>query len=427
MRVLSPNIGYEAKRKNIGKILSAKMQPILHFSVALWVFSGSFVMIEPSPYEFLFFIVLPIAVIARVGLHVKNFGLFVLFCLLIPFGFIAAFQVVNADLIDALIYAFVTYYLFFTAYFVANYVADAPFENMRNIMRAWMLSAIIAALIGTLAYLSIIPGEELFTRYGRAKAAFKDPNVYGPFLVLPAMYALQRILLCKFRKSIWPIIYLTILFIGVFVSFSRGAWGLLLLASIIVFSLNFALEADARQKLKMIALAIAGVIGAVVILLGLLSIPSVKELFTIRAQVVQDYDGGGEMGRFGRQKYAFELALEKPLGIGAGEFARLRIKEEPHNTYVNIFHIYGWGGGLVFIILIWLTIKKGVKSVMKKSPNRSIMIPLIATFIPLMIEAAIIDIDHWRLFYILVGLIWGVAASYDKISPEQSGKKTIYI
>ena len=49
-------------------------------------------------------------------------------------------------------------------------------------------AAVLSALLGTLGYLGSCPGADLFTRYGRAKALFNDPNVFGPFLILPAMY-----------------------------------------------------------------------------------------------------------------------------------------------------------------------------------------------------------------------------------------------
>ena len=41
-----------------------------------------------------------------------------------------------------------------------------------------------------------------------------------------------------------------------------------------------------------------------------------------------------------------------------------------------------------------------------------LLIPLISVFVPLSVEAAIIDLDHWRHFYLVAGLIWGVTAGY---------------
>ena len=67
---------------------------------------------------------------------------------------------------------------------------------MRLVCKALIASAVITALLGIGGYLGVIPGgEALFTRYWRAKGAFQDPNVFAPYLILPAMYLLQRILL----------------------------------------------------------------------------------------------------------------------------------------------------------------------------------------------------------------------------------------
>jgi hypothetical protein len=90
----------------------------------------------------------------------------------------------------------------------------------------------------------------------------------------------------------------------------------------------------------------------------------------------------------------------------------MRVKEEPHDSYVNVLHVYGWGGGLMFYLFIATTIWRGVSFVFRKSPNRLLLIPLISVFIPLSVEAAIIDLDHWRHFYLVAGLIWGVTAGY---------------
>ena len=43
-----------------------------------------------------------------------------------------------------------------------------------------------------LGYFHAFPGAEIFTHYDRATGAFQDPNVFGPFLVLPGIYLLYR-------------------------------------------------------------------------------------------------------------------------------------------------------------------------------------------------------------------------------------------
>lgn len=389
---------------------------MLDIMVAVWIFSGGMVLFEPSPYELTFLAVLPLALVAGIGIYRSTYGLLAILVAFTPFALIAVFQVRYGTVSDALIFSLVTVFLMVTSYFVANYVAEATERRMRIIMRAYTAAAVLSAIIGTLAYLGIMPGAEIFTRYGRAKAAFNDPNVFGPFLVLPAMYALQKVLLSSGRTAIISGVVYMILFVGVFASFSRAAWGHFAASSLIVLVLCFWLEAQARDKVRIMIMSLVGAGMLIVALGGLLSIPQVSSLFEQRA-AGQDYDSG-ETGRFGRQGYAFELALNNPLGLGPGQFRNLRIIEEPHNVYVSVIHVYGWGGAAFYYLLVILTLWKGIAALTRPSPYRLMMIPLVATFTMLVGESVIIDSDHWRHYYLVAGLIWGIATAIQN-SPRQ--------
>ena len=404
-------------------VIRKRAMRMLDFMVGVWIFTGGMVLVEPSPYELMFLVVLPLAFVAGIGLYRSTFGLFALLIGFTPFALIACFQVKFTPVSDALIFSIVTIFLLITSYFVANYVAEATERRMRIIMRAYTAAAVICSIIGTLAYLGLIPGADLFVRYGRAKATFNDPNVYGPFLVLPAMFALQRVLLGSGKTQFWAAIVYMILFVGVFVSFSRAAWGHFALSSVVVLVLCFWLEAAARDKVRIMIMALLGAGMLIVAIAGLLSIPSVSALFEVRA-AGQDYDSG-ETGRFGRQGYAFELALNNPLGIGPHEFRNLRIIEEPHNVYVSVLHVYGWGGGAMYYLLVILTLWRGVTALTRSSPYRLIMIPLMATFTMLVGESAIIDSDHWRHYYLIAGLIWGIASAIN--NDDRRGRQRNYL
>ena len=388
--------------------LRARATTLLDALVILWIFAGGLVITEPSPYELAFLLVLGVSMFAGFTLRRSTLGLLVLLASFVPFAIIGAFQVRFSTVSDALIYQTVTIFLFFTSYWVANYVADAPQARMRLIIGAYLATALLSAVLGTLGYLGI--GHDLFTRYDRAKAFFNDPNVFGPFLILPAMYALQRVLIGTPRRAVWAALAYGVLLAGVFASFSRGAWGHIAVSSGIVYVLLFALEAHARQKVRMLMVALLGLLLLVVAAAGVLSIPQFRSFIELRTQS-QNYDTG-ESGRFGRQGYAFDLALQHPLGLGPLEFRNLRVKEEPHNTYVNVLHAYGWGGGFVFILFVGITLWRGVTTLARPGPNRLLLIPLVAVFVPLAGEAAIIDVDHWRHFFLVAGLIWGVTAGY---------------
>lgn len=380
---------------------------LLNALVAFWVFCGGMIITEPSPYEVAFLLVLAVSLTGGLGLHRGTLGLMVLFAAFIPFATIAAFQVRFATVSDALIYQAVTVFLFFTSYWIANYIADDPVRRMRLVMKAYLATALISAVLGTLGYLGV--GHELFTRYDRAKAFFKDPNVFGPFLMLPAAFVLQRVLLGSWKQAFWASAAYGILMVGIFLSFSRAAWGHFAATSAIVFLLVFALEASLRERLRMLKLAIAGAMVVAVAFAGLMQLPQFRSFFELRTQE-QSYDTG-ETGRFGRQGYAFEMALDNPLGLGPLEFRNYRVKEEPHNTYVNVLHAYGWGGGLVMIAFILITLHRGIKGVFVPGPHRLMLIPVVATFVPLAVEAAIIDVDHWRHFFLVAGLVWGLTAA----------------
>lgn len=391
--------------------LRARTITLLDALVVGWIFAGGMVITEPSPYELAFLAVLGVSMFAGFTLRRSTLGLLVLFASFVPFAIIAAFQVKFSSVPDALVYQAVTIFLFFTSYWVANYVADAPQARMRRIIGAYLATAAISAMLGTLGYLGV--GHDLFTRYDRAKAFFNDPNVFGPFLILPAMYMLQRLLLAPPRRALWAALAYGVLLIGVFASFSRAAWGHIVISSAIVYVLIFVLEANARQKVRMLLLAMSGLLLLLVAAAGVLSIPQFRSFIELRTQS-QNYDTG-ESGRFGRQGYAFDLALQHPLGLGPLEFRNLRVKEEPHNTYVNVLHAYGWGGGLVFILFIGVTLWRSASFIARPGPNRLLLIPLVGVFVPLAGEAAIIDIDHWRHFFLVAGLIWGVTAAYRQV------------
>lgn len=416
-----------SRRRGSGALyVKSRLNRLLDWAVAFWVFSGSIVITEPSPYELSFLLVLGLSLFAgSFAFQRSTLGLLVLWVSFVPFALIAAFQPRYTALTNALTFQVVTIFLFFTSYWIANYVAQAPQQRMRRLVGAYIVAAVISALLGTLGYLGVIPGHDTLTLYGRAKALFNDPNVFGPFLILPAMYALQRVLLGTPKRAVWAGAVFMVIVVGVFASFSRAAWGHIAASSIAVYVLCFFLVANAREKVRMLVIALVGALMVVVAIGGLLSIPSVQRLFEVRA-TAQNYDEG-DSGRFGRQGYAFELALAHPLGIGPYEFRNLRVREEPHDSYVNVLHVYGWGGGLAFILFIAATIWRGARFVARPSPNRLLLIPLVSVFIPLAVEAAIIDLDHWRHFFLVGGLIWGVTAGYRVTKPGEAARLSALI
>lgn len=389
--------------------LGASARKALGLIVGIWIFSGGFVIVEPSPYEVMFLLAFAIALAGGLQLRRQTLPLLFIVVAFTPFALISPFFMVYQGVLDGLIFNLVTIFLLITSYFVANFVAQAPHTNMRLIAKAYVAIALIASVVGTLAYMGFLPGEDVFLRFGRAKAFFNDPNVYGPFLILPAMFVLQRVLLTSGRSSLWNGAAYLVIFVGVFVSFSRGAWGHLAASSLLTFAMVFFLEASAREKVRLLLIAIGGLMMLAAAMAVLLSIPVVSELFAQRFSLTQSYDTG-ELGRFGRIWYTIDVVLTHPWGIGPLEYGFLRITEQPHNTYLNVALTYGWGGAIVYYLLVGSTLVAGSKALVRRA-HRPLLIPVFATFVPMIALSGIIDTDHWRHWFLITGLVWGICAA----------------
>ena len=376
----------------------------------LWITiaSGGVVYWEPAPYDVLMIgaaLILPV-----VGLTQATRGLAVyilLVCGIVAGGFVATTQ---AGVLDVPVtHVAITLYLAVTSVVIAAFVTQSPDANVRLIMSAYMVAALIATVAGLIGYFNVIPAlYEVFTEFGRARGTFKDPNVMGAFLVPALLYAFNVVLTTRLRRaSLWTLA-LPLLAFGTLLSTSRGAW-LNLAVSLIVFAgFIFLTAATNRERVKlMLSMLLAGLC-SVGLLLAALSIPKVAENLAERATLEQSYDVGPE-GRFGGQKKAAELVAKHPLGIGAMEFGRVYHHEDVHQTYLNMYLNTGWLGGTLFLFLVLATIVLGLKLVRADRGGNGLSAVLVAAFIGIAVEGAFVDIDHWRHAYLIMAMVWGMA------------------
>src|SRR5581483_12094025 len=96
----------------------------------------------------------------------------------------------------------VSLYLYVATFILAAFVAKRPEAHTRLILDAYLWAPTLAALAGIVGYFDLFPGaHELLTRYDRATGLFKDPNVFGPFLVPALVYAARRLAALPARKG----------------------------------------------------------------------------------------------------------------------------------------------------------------------------------------------------------------------------------
>ena len=103
------------------------------------------------------------------------------------------------------------------------------------------------------------------------------------------------------------------------------------------------------------------------------------------------------------------LVVTHPLGIGALEFARSFHHEDVHEVYLNMYLNTGWVGGTAYIALVLMTLWLGLGQVVRDRGGNGISVVLVAAFIGMAFEGAVIDSDHWRHFYLIMAMIWGMA------------------
>jgi O-antigen ligase len=376
---------------------------------ALWLMmvGGAFVFAEPSPYEI--GALLAISVFALTGgirlraAHAPLLFVLVVYCLGLT---ISAIPVLAEPKVAPWIA--VSWYLAVTMVFFAVAAADNTAARMAVILRGWTLAALIAAAAGIAGYFRLFPGAfDLFTLYGRAKGTFNDPNVFGPFLILPMLVAMQAFLRPLSGSLVKAGAIFAVLLVALLLSFSRGAWIHFGLSAVIMIALMVLTAETPAQRFRILLVVAAGLVLLMAFVAVLLSVDKVAELMRERASLNQSYDSG-PMGRFGRHAYGWQIALDRPFGIGPLQFARF-FPEDPHNVYLNSFMAGGWIGGIGFLVLTGSTVIVGLVASLIRTPWQPLTIAVFATFCGLAFEGQIIDSDHWRHFWVLAGLIWGLA------------------
>lgn len=375
------------------------------FLVTVGVFLSGFVISEPAPYEL--FMAALIGLWAIVGLRISR-GIAPLLVLLVTFnvGGMLSLTVMD-DLSEGPMYIAVSLFLALSAVFFAAIIEARP-ARLELIFRAWVAGALITALLGILGYFHAFPGSEAFTLYDRAKGAFQDPNVFGPYLVPPSLYLMYGLLSGRILGAPLKVIGVLILALAVFLSFSRAAWALYLFSVVALVFVMLLKERTGVFRLKILILSLSAAGLMIVSLLVALQFEKVSNLFSSRTQLVQEYDGG-HLGRFERHRIGFLMAMERPLGIGPLAFNKM-FPEDEHNTWLKSLTTYGWLGFVCFLTLISWTLSAGFKALLRNRPWQPFLMIAYIALVGHVAIGFVIDMDHWRHFYLLLGIIWACIA-----------------
>jgi hypothetical protein len=379
---------------------------LLHWTLFVTMLTSCVAMIEPSPHDLLMGPLLLVGLVAGVTFE-RMLAPLLLLLVIWNVGGLLALMNVAADA-KAIQYAATSIYLCVATMFFACLLARNTEARFNTLSAAYIAAAFVAAITGIMGYCNVPRGAgDLFTLYGRADGMFKDPNVFGPYLIWPALIICARMLTT--RIGIRDCLLFCVVAGGLFLSFSRGAWIHFVVSATVMLALLFLTARSQRSRFRLIAITAAGLFVLVGLLGVLLSIPSVHELFLNRANAINPYDVG-QGGRFQLQELALSNLLDYPNGMGPFEFART-FGLQQHNVYLQGFLVYGWIGGIAYILMLLITLLVGLRSALIATPWQIPAICAFGAFVGEVGEGMVIDTDHWRHFFLILGMVWGFAAA----------------
>ena len=387
-------------------------------AVLVWLmFASSFYVIaEPAPCDVFFILALGCFFTSGLTINVVVVPL-VFYLLLYNLGGFFSFLQVSDDQ-KAMMFVITSFYMAFAAIFFAFYIAHDPLRRMAIVKNAFVIAAVIASVLGIFGYFNVAGLGETFSLNWRAVSGFKDPNVFATYLLFPGVMLVQGFLLGTQRYKFISMIGLLLIFTALLLAFSRGAWISFVAANALLVLFTLLLTPSVSKRSRIIVFTILGVATITILLALLLSVAEVRQLFLDRFTLVKQYDSG-EKGRFGNQLNSIPMLLERPLGFGPTYF-RIVLGQDPHNVFINAFSSYGWLGGISYLLLIISTIMIGFKTVLMRTPWQNWAIVVFCPLLTTIFQGVQIDTDHWRHFYWMLGMMWGLfAASMQPLPVKQ--------
>jgi O-antigen ligase len=369
-------------------------------AIALGVLLLAVVRIEPAPSDLVFGVVIALAFVTG-RLYLERVPLSVT---LLVSGFLALNLLASTAAVDgarAATYFGITLYLGVFALWLSAYVCSV--RRARLVVVAYLVGAALSAGVACLALIAPFPGAEAFVSGPRAQGLFKDPNVFGPFLVPAVLILMEETVaprLLRFRLTA-KLALLSVMTVGVVFSFSRAAWLNLAVGTVVLLVVLALRRGGARRAMTLLVITL--VAGAA--LFGVVAATSSLAFLTERA-ALQDYDSQ----RFGAQASGVEVAVEHPLGIGPGQFERIS-DLSAHSTYVRSLAEEGPLGAAVILGLVLLTLGFAARNVALGVDTYGIgSAGLLAAWCGLLANSSFVDTLHWRHLWVVAALIWAGTA-----------------
>jgi hypothetical protein len=265
---------------------------------------------------------------------------------------------------------------------------------MRYILIGYVTSALITAVLVVSGFLGFSFPIPVLAFGVRGIGFFKDPNVYGPFGVVAALWVADQVVRGKwsFNRTALMLVMMTVLAAAAVLSLSRAAWLNMALAGGVYFLLM--LRGTGRTHLsRFIALGFA----ALVVGLMVFQFLGLGEAVASRS----GYHAYDEE-RFDTQWRGLLAGLSNPLGVGPGGWPTA------HSLYAKTLAEHGVLGVSALALLIAALVVPLAQRALRE-PTANTLLPaalLLALIAGQLVNSFVIDSIHWRHFWLLLGLAW---------------------
>ena len=216
-----------------------------------------------------------------------------------------------------------------------------------------------------------------YTSFFRVTSLFKDPSLYGRYLVVPIAVLLVAILVRRGRTLDWVVAtaFVAFLFVGLFYSYSQSSF-------VALFVVTFAVAVvggDRRTRIVLLACALVATLAAAGVAGAAIGGRSAKDVTSGRSRLVDGHarrvPGAPGRGSRRRRPAARELG-DRPEGITEPE----RVAHEPLTVLAEL-------GVIGFALYLWLLAATVWALVLVSRTDRTFAVGLGAVLLALVVHS----------------------------------------
>jgi O-antigen ligase len=372
-------------------------------ALGLVMATATFVLTEPAPFDMAMVLLLLWAVLGRkLAFHSAHVTPVILVACLALTHVISLWSPI--DVWRGVWFLAVTLYLMVSMFLICGVTSRFGIEAIRILATGYAIAGVLAVLLGAFGYYVHSPWQSALLLYGRPKGLFKDPNVFGPYLVPMVVYAMSQ-LVAQGRHRLVNTAVLVIAAFGVLISFSRAAWLNCILAAVAYLPLRLlSLRSTSERTTLLRRAAMAGLllVAAAVVIMAL---PGIRDMIALRMgdNGLNNYDSE----RFAAHEEALNTALTHPLGIGPGQW-ELWYYLSTHSLYYRVLSENGFLSLAILAVFMAASLYRALRLTMQSPSDswRNLYAVLSACLLGLLLNSAVVDTLHWRHTWLLLGLIW---------------------